>query len=233
VSEPTDQVAELSEEEFRRRIAWAMASIHDEYRQLLKETLPATTVDRLLFTWRRLSEEERIEFATGNAAPTQGSVAMASFFMIEGTIISTAAIRSIERDGNTIEIEFRDGTRRSIKLTKTPEHELAVLGNLTGEVIPAAAGWRVAEYFGANEDSPEQILYRGVVAFRVGPRSIVEPITYWPCMDGYCALVDPQGVFADLSDEGDGFTDEAGFLAAQRERWKDTPETGPTLHIVN
>jgi hypothetical protein len=38
-----------------------MASIHDEYRQLLKETLPATTVDRLLFTWRRLSEEERID----------------------------------------------------------------------------------------------------------------------------------------------------------------------------
>ena len=58
-----NQMAELSEQEFRRRLAWAIASIHDEYRQLLKEEEPpATVVDRLLCVWSRLTEEQRVEF---------------------------------------------------------------------------------------------------------------------------------------------------------------------------
>ena len=65
-----NQMAELSEQEFRRRLAWTIASIHDEYRQLLKEhEPPATVVDRLLCVWGRLTEEQRVEFLQRALSP--------------------------------------------------------------------------------------------------------------------------------------------------------------------
>ena len=67
---------------------------------------------------------------------------MTSFIEIDDdTHISLAAIRSIRRDGDQVEIEFNDGTKRSYAAKLDIFNHL---DELVGQLVPTA-GWRLAE----------------------------------------------------------------------------------------
>jgi hypothetical protein len=55
----------MTESELKRRVHAAVKALALEFAMPLQEEIsgrPTTTVDRLLCVWRRLSEEERMEF---------------------------------------------------------------------------------------------------------------------------------------------------------------------------
>ena len=67
---------------------------------------------------------------------------MTSFIPIDDDYLSLAAIRSIRRDADQVEIEFNDGTKRSY----SPKLDIFNhLDDLVGQIVPAT-GWRLAEY---------------------------------------------------------------------------------------
>lgn len=132
---------------------------------------------------------------------------MTSFIPIDDDYLSLAAIRSIRRDADQVEIEFNDGTKRSY----SPKLDIFNhLDDLVGQIVPAT-GWRLAEYVA------DKVEYQTVIAFRIKPGGL-EPITAeWFDPDDYM-LVDPRGRFIGYNLQT--YENEADFVTAILERWK-------------
>ena len=129
---------------------------------------------------------------------------MTSFIEIdEDTHISLAAIRSIRRDGDQVEIEFNDGTKRSYAAKLDIFNHV---DDLVGQIVPAT-GWRLAEYIA------DKVEYQTIIAFRVKPGGL-EPITAeWFDPDDY-TLVDPHGRFIGYNLQT--YENEAAFVRAMK-----------------
>jgi hypothetical protein len=144
---------------------------------------------------------------------------MTSFIRIDDdTYISLAAVRSIRRCWSAelhsgfgqVEIEFSDGTKRSYTVDIDYFNFTNPLDALVGQIVPAAPGWQMAKCFRG------EVSYLGVIAFRIKPNGIIEPITNDFFYSDLSALVDPQGGFIDL-DELAEYKNETEFVMAAKE----------------
>jgi len=128
----------------------------------------------------------------------------------DDTHIALAVIRSITRRGNKVKVEFTDGTVRDYAAKLDAFNHV---DDLVGQIVSAAPGWQVASYC----PTIGKATYQGVIAFRIKPGAMPEPITHNNWIPGLAALVDPHGCITDL-DELLSYDDVEEFVKQAQER---------------